>query len=69
MTSAHTPLVFIVSAPSGSGKSTLVNELLKAIPMQRTGTVDEVAAVVSFLISPDASYITRQVIDVNGGLY
>jgi 3-oxoacyl-[acyl-carrier protein] reductase len=44
-------------------------ELLKAIPMQRTGTVDEVAAVVSFLISPDASYITRQVIDVNGGLY
>jgi 3-oxoacyl-[acyl-carrier protein] reductase len=44
-------------------------ELLKTIPMQRTGTVDEVAAVVSFLISPDASYITRQVIDVNGGLY
>jgi len=44
-------------------------ELLKAVPMQRTGTVDEVAAVVSFLISPDASYITRQVIDVNGGLY
>jgi 3-oxoacyl-[acyl-carrier protein] reductase len=46
-----------------------LEELLKAIPMQRTGTVDEVAAVVSFLISPDASYITRQVIDVNGGLY
>jgi guanylate kinase len=32
MTSAHTPLVFIVSAPSGSGKSTLVNELLKSVP-------------------------------------
>ena len=46
-----------------------LEELLKTIPMQRTGTVDEVAAVVSFLISPDASYITRQVIDVNGGLY
>ncbi len=46
-----------------------LDELLKTIPMQRTGTVDEVAAVVSFLISPDASYITRQVIDVNGGLY
>ena len=32
-------------------------------------TPAEVAAVVSFLVSPDASYITRQVIDVNGGLY
>ncbi len=46
-----------------------LDELVKAIPMQRAGTVGEVAAVVSFLISPEASYITRQVIDVNGGLY
>jgi 3-oxoacyl-[acyl-carrier protein] reductase len=44
-------------------------DALKAIPMLRAGTVEEVAAVVSFLISPDASYLTRQVIDVNGGLY
>ena len=46
-----------------------LEEVLKAIPMQRAGTVEEVAAVVSFLVSPEASYITRQVIDVNGGLY
>ena len=46
-----------------------LEEVVKAIPMQRAGTVEEVAAVVSFLISPEASYITRQVIDVNGGLY
>ncbi|HTV77099.1 MAG TPA: 3-oxoacyl-ACP reductase FabG [Steroidobacteraceae bacterium] len=46
-----------------------LEDMVKAIPMQRTGTVEEVAAVVSFLISPEASYITRQVIDVNGGLY
>lgn len=41
---------------------------LKMIPMQRMGHVDEVAKVVKFLCSEDASYITRQVISVNGGL-
>ena len=41
---------------------------LKMIPMQRMGHVDEVAKTVKFLCSDDASYITRQVISVNGGL-
>lgn len=45
-----------------------VEEILKAIPAQRMGTAEEVAAVVSFLCSPDAAYVTRQVIAVNGGL-
>jgi 3-oxoacyl-[acyl-carrier protein] reductase len=45
-----------------------VDEVMKAIPMGRAGTVDEVAGVVGFLFSPDAAYITRQVIGVNGGL-
>lgn len=43
-------------------------EALKIIPMQRTGTSEEVAATVSFLCSEDAGYITRQVIAVNGGM-
>lgn len=41
---------------------------LKMIPLQRMGHVDEVASVVKFLCSDEASYITRQVISVNGGL-
>lgn len=43
-------------------------EILKVIPAQRAGTAEEVAAAVAFLLSRDASYITRQVLAVNGGL-
>lgn len=45
-----------------------IDEALKMIPMQRVGTVDEVASAVSFLMSEEAGYITRQVISVNGGM-
>ena len=38
------------------------------IPAQRLGKPEEVAGVVNFLMSDEASYITRQVIPVNGGL-
>jgi 3-oxoacyl-[acyl-carrier protein] reductase len=43
-------------------------EALKMVPARRAGTADEVAALVEFLMSGDAAYITRQVIAVNGGL-
>lgn len=38
------------------------------VPMRRSGTTEEVAHAVSFLFSDKASYITRQVISVNGGM-
>lgn len=45
------------------------NELKKLIPAGRFGTAGEVAELVGFLASPAASYITGEVISINGGLY
>ncbi|EDM76848.1 3-oxoacyl- reductase [Plesiocystis pacifica SIR-1] len=43
-------------------------EMIKHIPMRRMGTAEEVAKLVRFLASPDAAYITGQVIAIDGGL-
>lgn len=44
-------------------------QLKEMIPMKRFGEAEEVANVVGFLVSDEASYVTAQVISVNGGLY
>ena len=43
--------------------------LLQNIPMERLGSVDDIAHAVGFLVSPQSGYITGQVLSVNGGMY
>ena len=50
-------------------KDVPLDEVKKLIPMKRLGQTKEVASLVNYLMSEDASYITGQVISVNGGLY
>jgi len=44
-------------------------DLVKLIPVGRFGEAEEVADLVSFLVSKKASYITGEVININGGVY
>lgn len=45
-----------------------LEEIAKMVPLRRLGRPEEVAAAVAFLCSDEASYITRQVLSVNGGM-
>ena len=50
-------------------KDAPIERIKEIIPMARIGKPEEVARVVRFLCSDDASYITGQVIGVNGGMF
>ncbi len=60
---------FIDTAMTKALSDTVRQELAKQIPMGKLGTPEDVANAVRFLASPWASYITGQVIHVNGGMY
>ena len=57
---------FIISDMTGDLDE---SALKKQIPMERFGKPEEVAALVAFLATQDASYITGEVISINGGIY
>ncbi len=59
-----TPLLSSVS----QGHEKLIAAIVRAIPLGRVGTPEEIARAILFLASPDAEYITGQTLSVNGGL-
>ncbi len=59
---------FIETDMTGVLKDEIKEEIAKAIPLRRMGKVEDVANLVKFLASEDSSYITGQVINVDGGM-
>ena len=59
---------FIQTSMTDVLKDEIKEEIAKAIPLKRMGTADDVANLVRFLASEDSSYITGQVINVDGGM-
>ena len=59
---------FIETTMTGGLPEAIKDGMLRSIPLERFGTVQEVARVVAFLVSPDAEYITGQCLNVDGGM-
>lgn len=59
---------FIRTNMTDSLKEEVKEEIAKSIPLKRMGTSQDVANVVKFLASEDSSYITGQVLHVDGGM-
>ena len=59
---------FIKTDMTDSLKDDIKDEISKNIPLKRMGTAEDVANVVKFLVSEESSYITGQVIQVDGGM-
>jgi len=60
---------FIQTAMTDAVPEKAREELIRMIPMQRLGQPEDIARAVLFLVLESSSYITGQVINVNGGIY
>jgi 3-oxoacyl-[acyl-carrier protein] reductase len=60
---------FITTAMTDALPENVKTEMMKSIPMNRFGAVDDVANAVAFFAANESGYITGQVIHVNGGMY
>jgi 3-oxoacyl-[acyl-carrier protein] reductase len=60
---------FITTAMTDALPDNVKEEMKKAIPLGRFGSIEDVAGAVLFLASPGSGYITGQVLHVNGGMY
>ena len=59
---------FIETDMTSKGDGKLIENWIESIPLKRTGKVDDIANLCAYLSSERASYITGQVINVDGGL-
>ena len=71
MSSVRAPILTPIFERTGLAKEEIdqrLRQLIETIPMKRAGKPEEVASVVAFLASSDASYITGEEINVDGGM-
>ena len=62
---AVAPGIIATGMSSGAFDAAAINDI---VPMKRAGSPEEVASLVAFLASPDAGYITGQIISISGGM-
>jgi 3-oxoacyl-[acyl-carrier protein] reductase len=60
---------FIETDMTSGMTAPMKEQMLKVVPLGRTGTANDIAAACVYLASDEAGYVTGQVLRVNGGMY
>jgi 2-hydroxycyclohexanecarboxyl-CoA dehydrogenase len=63
-----TDTALLAEITQGDQGAKIIDAMTRAVPFRRLGTAEEIAAAVAFFASPDADFITGQVLSVSGGL-